>query len=173
MSFLCLLLSAGITANTVLPVPPMPSEVVSRALSYLGRPYGAEQRKGPNLDCSGFVRDVFAGFGVHLPATSREQVLVGVPVPREELRTGDLVFFSSPSSGPGKVGHVGLVIDVAGNGRTWIVHSSTRGVRIDSLGCTGLGSRYIEGRRILSDRPTDQPDTFVSDFDDDEDANLL
>jgi cell wall-associated NlpC family hydrolase len=172
VSLLYLFLSTAISANTTLPVPPLPSEVVTRALSYLGRPYGAEQRTGPNLDCSGFVRDVFAGFGVHLPATSREQVRVGVPVPREELRTGDLVFFSSPSSGPGKVGHVGLVIDVAGNGRTWIVHSSTRGVRIDSLGCAGLGSRYIEGRRILSDRPADEPRAFVSDFDDD-DANLL
>jgi len=173
MSFLYILLSAGISANTLLPVPPSPSEVVSRALSYLGRPYGAEQRKGPNLDCSGFVRDVFAGFGVHLPATSREQVQVGAPVPREDLRTGDLVFFSSPSSGPGKVGHVGLVIDVSTDGHTWIVHSSTRGVRIDSLDRSGLGARYIEARRILSDRPTDDPGTFVSDFDDDEDANLL
>jgi cell wall-associated NlpC family hydrolase len=173
MSFLHLLLATGISANAVLPVPPLPSEVVSRALSYLGRPYGAEQRKGPNLDCSGFVRDVFAGFGVHLPATSREQARVGTPVQRQELRTGDLVFFSSPTSGPGKVGHVGLVIDVAADGRTWIVHSSTRGVRIDSLGRSGLGARFVEARRILSDRPTDGPGTFVSDFDDDEDANLL
>jgi cell wall-associated NlpC family hydrolase len=173
MSLLCIILSTVISTNTVLPVPPLPSEVVSRALSYLGRPYGAEQRKGPNLDCSGFVRDVFAGFGVHLPATSREQVLVGIAIPRHELRTGDLVFFSSPSSGPGKVGHVGLVIDVAATGSTWIVHSSTRGVRIDSLGSSGLGARFIEARRILSDRPIDEPDTFVSDFDDDEDPGLL
>ena len=173
MSLLYLLLSAGISANTALPVPPLPSEVVSRALSYLGRPYGAEQRKGPNLDCSGFVRDVFAGFGVHLPATSREQVLVGAAVQRRELRTGDLVFFSSRSSGPGKVGHVGLVIDVSASGSTWIVHSSTRGVRIDSLGQSGLGARFIEARRILSDRPADLPSASVSDFDDEEDANLL
>lgn len=168
-----LLLSAWISARVLLPGPPCASEVVSKALSYLGRPYGAEQRHGPNLDCSGFVRDVFAGFGVHLPATSREQAKCGIPVSRQALSTGDLVFFSSPHSGPGKVGHVGLVIDVDGSGRTWIVHSSVRGIRVDSLGHEGLGKRFIEARRILPAPSATAPVDIEQEFAEDEDPDFL
>jgi|GEM_PF-2162023 cell wall-associated NlpC family hydrolase len=163
MVFTHLILCAWISAPVPLPAPPTASEVVSRALSYLGRPYGAEQRQGPNLDCSGFVRQVFAGFGVQLPATSREQARCGFHVAREALRTGDLVFFSSPSSGRGRIGHVGLVIDVEAGGRAWIVHSSSHGIRIDSLGRAGLASRFLEARRILSTRRSDSPDDFGPD----------
>jgi cell wall-associated NlpC family hydrolase len=163
MVFTPLILCAWISAPVPLPGPPDPSEVVSRALSYLGRPYGAEQRQGPKLDCSGFVRQVFAGFGVHLPATSREQAGCGVHVARDALRMGDLVFFSSPSSGIGRIGHVGLVIDVEIGGKTWIVHSSTRGIRIDSLGRAGLANRFLEARRILPTRRSESPEDFGPD----------
>jgi len=155
-----LVLCAWMSAPADLQPPPTPSAVVSRALSYLGRPYGAKQRQGPDLDCSGFVRQVFAGFGIHLPATSRQQARCGIHVAPDALRTGDLVFFSSPTSGRGRIGHVGLVIDVEAGGRAWVVHSSTHGIRIDSLSRAGLGNRFLEARRILTDSPPDSPADF-------------
>jgi hypothetical protein len=132
-------------------------------MSYLGRPYGAKQRGGPDLDCSGFVRQVFAGFGIRLPATSRQQARCGIHVARDALRAGDLVFFSSPTSGKGRIGHVGLVIDVESGRRTWIVHSSTHGIRIDSLVRAGLGNRFLEARRILTSQPPGSPGEFGPD----------
>jgi peptidoglycan DL-endopeptidase CwlO len=85
------------------------------ALSKIGSPYryGAS---GPSaFDCSGLVSWAFKNAGVSLPRTSRAQSQVGTPVPRGELRPGDLVFFYKP------VSHVGIYI---GDGK--IVHASNR-----------------------------------------------
>jgi len=55
------------------------------------------------------------------------------------------------------------VIDVEIGGKTWIVHSSTRGIRIDSLGRAGLANRFLEARRILPARRSDSPEDFGPD----------
>lgn len=135
-------------------VPPSGTEVVSRAFSFLGRPYGAAQRRGPDLDCSGFVKEVYGQLGVRLPPVSREQVRRGAAVEFDSLIPGDLVFFWSRRSGPGRVGHVGIVASVDGMGRTWMIHSSTRGIRLDTVGRSKHG-RYICARRILEWAPLD------------------
>lgn len=65
---------------------------VHAALSRLGRPYvwGAT---GPNqFDCSGLVQWAYAQAGVHLDRTTYQQINEGIPVPRSQVRPGDLVF---------------------------------------------------------------------------------
>jgi cell wall-associated NlpC family hydrolase len=74
------------------------------AATKIGRPYiwGAA---GPSaFDCSGLVQWAYKQIGISLPRTSRAQSNVGVPVSRDELRPGDLVFFYSP------VSHVGIYL---------------------------------------------------------------
>lgn len=69
---------------------------VRAALSRLGRPYvwGAT---GPNrFDCSGLTQWAYAQAGVHLDRTTYTQINDGIPVPRNQIRPGDLVF---PSTG--------------------------------------------------------------------------
>jgi peptidoglycan DL-endopeptidase CwlO len=65
---------------------------VRAALSRLGSPYvwGAT---GPNrFDCSGLVQWAYARAGVPLRRTTYEQINDGIPVPRSQVRPGDLVF---------------------------------------------------------------------------------
>ena len=65
---------------------------VRAALSRLGRPYvwGAT---GPNqFDCSGLVQWAYAQAGIHLDRTTYQQINDGIPVPRSQVRPGDLVF---------------------------------------------------------------------------------
>ena len=124
------------------------------AFSFLGRPYGAAQQRGPDLDCSGFVKEVYGRLGVRMPPVSREQARRGTAVEFDSLVPGDLVFFSSRTSGPGRVGHVGIIASVDGKGRTWMIHSSTRGIRLDTVGHSKRG-RYICARRILERPATD------------------
>jgi len=69
---------------------------------------------GPRYDCSGFVQAAFReGAGAWLPRDAYQQRAFADPVPREEVRRGDLVFFGPPPSGeeegsPSHTDHVGL-----------------------------------------------------------------
>ena len=114
--------------------------LVNHALSLQGIPYvfGGTTRTG--FDCSGFTRYVFAGSGIRLPRTSYEQFATGQPVNRSQLQPGDLVFFSTYSTG---ASHVGIYI---GGGR--FVHASDQGVRVTSLNDSYYAARYIGARRV-------------------------
>jgi cell wall-associated NlpC family hydrolase len=96
---------------------------VRAALSRLGRPYvwGAT---GPHqFDCSGLVQWSYAQAGVHLGRTTYQQIGDGIPVPRSQVRPGDLVF---PHAG-----HVQMAI---GNNLVVEAPYSGASVRISPLG---------------------------------------
>ena len=91
------------------------SGAAARAVQYaktkLGLPYvwGAQ---GPRAyDCSGLVRDAYRHAGVSLPRTTYNLISVGEPVPRSEVREGDLVF--SNFSASGRPEHVQLAVSPA------------------------------------------------------------
>ena len=47
-----------------------------------------------STDCSGWAQHVFKKFGVVLPRVSRDQAKTGQPITFQQLRIGDLMFFS-------------------------------------------------------------------------------
>jgi cell wall-associated NlpC family hydrolase len=110
----------------------------------LGIPYvwGGTTTKG--FDCSGFTQYVFTEYGIHLPRTSAEQSHAGTSVSKDNLRTGDLVFFNTYGS-PGTVTHVAIYI---GNGE--IVNAVSPVVEINRLDDHYFGPRYLTARRILT-----------------------
>ena len=116
--------------------------IVQTAMEYLGVPYVFGGTSPGGFDCSGYVRYVFAQAGISLPRMADEQYEVGRPVAASDLRTGDLVFFSTYEYGPS---HVGIYLS---NGN-FINASSSRGVVIDSLSSDYWGSCYIGARRIM------------------------
>jgi cell wall-associated NlpC family hydrolase len=112
--------------------------VVAYAKRFLGIRYvygGGSPRSG--FDCSGFVRFVYAHFGISLPHSSYAQFGDGRRVTRRSLRPGDLVFFDG-------LGHVGLYV---GSGRfIHAPHTGTR-VRIESLQ-GWYNARFAGARRL-------------------------
>ncbi|HJV47024.1 MAG TPA: NlpC/P60 family protein [Bacillota bacterium] len=60
------------------------------------------------LDCSGFTQYIFNQIGIHLPRTSNWQFQYGTPVPKDQLRKGDLVFFRE--HGSTTITHVAIYI---------------------------------------------------------------
>jgi cell wall-associated NlpC family hydrolase len=125
--------------------PPPPdgsraSQVIAIAMQYLGVPYvwgGASPATG--FDCSGFVMYVFAQIGVALPHHAAAQYGYGVPVSRDQLQPGDLVFFNG-------LGHMGMYI---GGGQ--FIHAPHTGdvVKISSLYDSWYASTWVGGRRVL------------------------
>lgn len=96
------------------------------AKQFLGNPYvwgGTSLTKG--ADCSGFVKSVFANFGVSLPRTSREQANTGSKISASELQPGDLVFYAKG----GRVNHVAIYI---GGGQVIHASSPKTGIKISS-----------------------------------------
>lgn len=86
-------------------------DMLDEAFSHLGARY-RRGMSGPNaFDCSGFTSYVFKNMGIELNRSSRAQYTQGEAVSKDELRTGDLVFFTG-SSTRGPIGHVGIVVDV-------------------------------------------------------------
>jgi peptidoglycan DL-endopeptidase CwlO len=114
--------------------------VLSAVRSQLGAPY-AWGGTGPNSwDCSGLTRWAFRTVGIELPRTTYGQVGVGVPVGRDSIQPGDLVFWDTDGSGPSHVG-------VATSPTSAISATSSAGVREHTIFGEYWGDRYIGTRR--------------------------
>jgi cell wall-associated NlpC family hydrolase len=114
--------------------------VAERMLSIPYR-WGGETLKG--LDCSAYVRKVFAYLNLELPRSAREQFREGVQVDKAELSIGDLVFFRTYAKYPS---HVGIYL-----GDNRFIHASSRDrkVKIDNLEAPYYVRRYIGAKRLL------------------------
>ncbi len=134
----------GITASapgeaTVVAPPSQYSGVVGVAMQFLGTPYVWGGAAPGGFDCSGLVMYSYAQVGVSLPHSSYAQYTYGVPVSRDQLEPGDLVFFDG-------LGHVGIYI---GGGQ--FIHAPHTGdvVKISSLSESWYSATYVGARRIL------------------------
>jgi cell wall-associated NlpC family hydrolase len=122
------------------------SEITSRSVLLLGSPYrlgGSSPREG--FDCSGLVAHVMQdAFSLRFPRTTEEQAVVGISVPRNSLKPGDLVFFNTSGRSNS---HVGVYL-----GQSRFVHAPTsRGVvRIESLTQDYWARRFEQARRLIA-----------------------
>ncbi len=106
--------------------------------------YGGEDRRG--IDCSAFVRRLYDDVLDHwLPRSTAQQVQKGVDVGRNELQTGDLVFFRTST----KSRHVGIYLSEGE-----FAHASTsQGVTISHLDEAYWQRAYWTSRRLLDAAP--------------------
>jgi len=115
---------------------------VRTAMTYRGIPYRYAGMSSRGMDCSGMVARVLKTHGIKAPHNAAAMYRLGVPVPREKLRSGDLVFFHTTRRG---ISHVGIFI---GNGK--FVHASSGGgcVEVDRLDQGYYSQRLVGARRI-------------------------
>jgi cell wall-associated NlpC family hydrolase len=122
---------------------PVNAPAVHTALSLIGSPYrfGGNGERG--YDCAGLVRTAYAASGIRLPRTTTALFSAGLPISRDELRPGDLVFFRNTYRRG--ISHVGIYV---GSGR--FVHAPSRGgrVRTDVLHSAYYASRFAVARRV-------------------------
>jgi peptidoglycan DL-endopeptidase CwlO len=132
--------SAGAVTQPAPVYTPPPAKyggVVGIAMQYLGVPYVYGGSTPSGFDCSGFVMYVFGQIGISLPHNAAAQYGYGMPVSRDQLQAGDLVFFNG-------LGHVGIYI---GGGQ--FIHSPHTGdvVKISSLS-GWYSSTWVGARRL-------------------------
>lgn len=128
------------------------------ASQFIGRRYVWGSTGPKTFDCSGFISYIFRNAGVTLNRTSRMQYAQGETVKTSELRPGDLMFFSSPRSGKGRVGHVAMVVEVddGGESLTFIHAASSKGVSYQRFPDGGYYSRnYIGAKRVIQPENTE------------------
>jgi cell wall-associated NlpC family hydrolase len=129
--------TSGPAEPTYAPPPGKYGGVVGIAMQYLGIPYVYGGSTPSGFDCSGFVMYVFAQVGVSLPHNAAAQYGYGMPVPRDQLQPGDLVFFNG-------LGHDGIYI-----GGNQFIHSPHTGdvVKISSIS-GWYSSTWVGARRL-------------------------
>lgn len=121
------------------------SDMVVTAMNFLGVPYrrGGDSAED-GFDCSGFTRHIFEkSLGLVLPRRVDDQASAPglVPVSRDELKPGDLVFFNTLRR---TFSHVGIYI---GDGK--FIHSPRTGaqVRIEDMRISYWTQRFTGARR--------------------------
>jgi peptidoglycan DL-endopeptidase CwlO len=117
--------------RTGLRLPPANSRAgiaVRAALSRLGSPYVWGATGPDRFDCSGLTQWSYARAGIHLDRTTYQQIYDGIPIPRSQVRPGDLVF---PSAGHVQmaIGH-NLVVEAPHSGATVRISPLGAGVQI-------------------------------------------
>ncbi len=127
--------------------------IIKTGNRFLGVPYryGATAGTTNRFDCSSFVQYVYKKNRISLPRGARQQSMVGKYVPRNQLKKGDLVYFSTratmkySSKSIKRIGHVGIY---AGNGK--ILHTYGKpGVTYSKLNSSWWSSHYVTARRVL------------------------
>jgi len=122
------------------------SGMVLTAMNFLGVPYkrgGSSEESG--FDCSGFTRHIFEmSFGLVLPRKADQQAHAPglVPVGRDDLKPGDLVFFNTLKR---TFSHVGIYV---GEGK--FIHAPKPGgeVRVEEMSLAYWKKRFTGARRV-------------------------
>ncbi len=129
--------SSPITGKSVESAPSRNATAARLATRYLGAPYVWAGASPSGFDCSGLVMYAFGQVGVAVPHNAAQQFRLGVPVARDRLVPGDVVFFN-------QLRHNGIYL---GDGR--FVHATKPGgVKVARLDDEWFRTRWVGARRL-------------------------
>lgn len=105
-------------------------------------PNGSSGASIVGFDCSGLVVYAYAQIGITLPRTAATQYEASEPVPRDQMRPGDLVFYGSS---PESIHHVGIYV---GGGH--MIEAPRPGVAVRYSSIDGMKDFFAAARPIPS-----------------------
>lgn len=118
------------------------SALLATASRHVGVRYRWGGMSPRGFDCSGFIGYVMRAVGVSLPRTTYAMWVEGRPVPRDQLKMGDIVFFNTTRPGPS---HAGIYV-----GNNQFIHASSGfgRVTVTSMDYRYYKPRYFGARRF-------------------------
>lgn len=127
--------------------------IVNYGKLFLNTPYHYGSSGNDTFDCSGFTSFVYRNFGFDLDRSSAEQARQFDSVDRNQLKIGDLVFFSGRRRNS-HVGHVGIVTNTKEDGQFEFIHAAVHsGVTISNSEEPYYTRRFIKANRVISSDP--------------------
>lgn len=108
--------------------------------------FGGQENYNPplNTDCSGWTQHIYYMFGINLPRTSAEQATMGTPVTFDDMKKGDLMFFSTREDK--EITHVGIYM----GDDYWISNlNSEKDVEILSTWGTWTQKHFLWAQRVI------------------------
>lgn len=118
--------------------------IVDTALAYLGVPYVWGGMDVDGFDCSGFTWYVLSqDLGYDIGRPMEDQIATGMPVGRDELQPGDVIYFQNTYQWG--VSHVGFYL---GDGLFVSATGQYDSVGISSLYDPYWATRYLTARRV-------------------------
>lgn len=107
-----------------------------------GVPYVLGGNGYSGIDCSAFMQVVFEDyFSLQIPRTTRKQLSIGREVKKNEIQTGDLVFFKTGAT----TYHVGVMV----NELEFLHASTSNGVKLSELSHPYWRETYLTTKRIF------------------------
>lgn len=119
---------------------PIGQDIEEYALNFLKD--REREKRGKNIDCSGFTRDVYKHFIIMISHSALKQYKQCTPLSVDNLKKGNLVFFCTNGN---SISHVGIFLE---NGK--FIHSPGRSkyVRIDSLSNKYWNESFVSGGKV-------------------------
>jgi murein DD-endopeptidase / murein LD-carboxypeptidase len=124
-----------------------PNQVISTAEKFVGTPHCMGGTTARCMDCSGLTYTSFGAHKIMLPRRSQDQARYGrIIFDRNDLKRGDLVFFTKSYNSPDYITHVGIYM-----GSDRFLHaSSSQGVIVSPLSNPWWSQRFVFGTRVFN-----------------------
>lgn len=135
-----------------------PEDFITTARAYLGIPYKFGGQSEAGMDCSGLIVQTMQDLGLRTPHNANELAKYGkIILDKNELRPGDLIFFTRTYNTPRLISHVGFVVE-----DDQMLHASNSGVNITSIhNPYYYDKHYLFGTRIFEEQELDVPEVSI------------
>jgi putative cell wall-binding protein len=127
-------------------------ELMDISRDFLGIEYEWGGTTPEGFDCSGYLQYIYREVGVYLPRVARNQAKAGIPVSRDDLQPGDILYFERTGHRDNvKITHSGMYI----SNDEFIHAARSEGVTITNLPESDYwNSRYLGATRVIIDEGT-------------------
>lgn len=138
------LFSGCASISEIASAPQAQSSVVTYALSLQGTPYHyGKSSPEDGFDCSGFVQHVYEKQGIRLPRTVNDIALSLPSILKDNVQSGDLLFFNTNGK---TFSHVGIYVN-----HNNFVHAPSQ--RTGKVLVSSLSNRYWKKHYVGARRP--------------------